>query len=780
MSQKSCHFTQLSIEIPSATPMMGAITVFYHGKERFMRFLPLLFCFGCVTSVLAEDSQRLVGGDFSRCTVSQPLDGQDGWTAIKNCVSPQVREMLVGNRVVPVVGAPVTKTPPTDMEARKTSQAVYRTTPLKDAKTVLVQAEMMVDGYPPNQAVMFGFGHGTPIQFGCDLFGSVGVRGDQWGAVHAAADVNGNPFRPARGVWYRLTLELTPLKTDAVRVRLFLRDLEGKDKRVPTNKDVLLFFDRRESLDMTVKYPIEKWDTFWLRASDTSIHGDGGYLVRFSIAVAGTPIAESNYVAVPLTPVYEPVRTTKELERLIDLKKSDILLSSRSKRPRDKDDPYDSFEAIAGFHATRLEWCYTVTPEFVRDIKEKGGLRRFGGTINTMFKTGKQHVEKALPGHLTDRAGKPVTGPWMLPHSLWWGCVNSDEYREYYVDRLGKLIDAGVDTIHMDDPGLNEAGVKWGACFCPYCVRGYRQFLKESDLPASVIKLLGDLDTVDPRSMERPPYFIEFQEESVRRFYRIVRKAIREKAGRDIMFSCNNYAGNWPFPAIDFDFGVSEIPERNMTPRYMFDKIRKAEELGKLQIFTFVSRDGPWNRRAFATMYASGGHSILPWDVYIPPITAPRHFTEPKDFADLTAFVRGVADRLDGYEAGPAAGFGFDASSADGILVSNTDSAKETSVSAFLRKKAEAPPVLHLVSWGEPESTSVEIPVAASGLKGIPKTVSLLTPISYDAEKHREAEKTGDFTSLVGKRSVAVKTEKDRLVFTVPPFGDWGVVCLEE
>ena len=46
--------------------------------------------------------------------------------------------------------------------------------------------------------------------------------------------------------------------------------------------------------------------------------------------------------------------------------------------------------------------------------------------------------------------------------------------------------------------------------------------------------------------------------------------------------------------------------------------------------------------------YASGGHCMVPWDVYMPH-NAPRYFGKPSDYADLTKFVRNYKRYFDGY-----------------------------------------------------------------------------------------------------------------------------------
>jgi hypothetical protein len=77
-------------------------------------------------------------------------------------------------------------------------------------------------------------------------------------------------------------------------------------------------------------------------------------------------------------------------------------------------------------------------------------------------------------GRLLDLDGNRLSAPWMR---TWqenaWGCVNSPEYRASFVAHAAAAIDAGSDTLQMDDPATNMAAVRWGGCFCTHCVAGF-------------------------------------------------------------------------------------------------------------------------------------------------------------------------------------------------------------------------------------------------------------------------------------------------------------------
>ena len=236
-----------------------------------------------------------------------------------------------------------------------------------------------------------------------------------------------------------------------------------------------------------------------------------------------------------------------------------------------------------------------------------------------------------------------------------------------------RAVDAGTDGLQMDDPPMNAAAVRWGGCFCPHCMAGFRRHLKDQAAADELAKWgIDSLDRFDYRSYLKARkalvgdafakydggslkrQFIAFQEDSVRAFYRDVRAEIDAYAGRHVVFSSNNYAGRWHFPYDLFEMGMAELPERDANPKAMYERFADARRRGKAQLFTFVPKgiDGSevaQTRRAIAMSYACGGHLIVPWDVYTGS-NSPRYFGEPDQYADLYQFVREHARLIDGYE----------------------------------------------------------------------------------------------------------------------------------
>jgi hypothetical protein len=101
-----------------------------------------------------------------------------------------------------------------------------------------------------------------------------------------------------------------------------------------------------------------------------------------------------------------------------------------------------------------------------------------------------------LQGRILDLDGNRVTAPWMRGwKGRYWGCANSPQYRESYVAYAKRAVDAGTDGLQMDDPPMNVAAVRWGGCFCPHCMAGFRQYLKSQAATADLAK--WEIDSLD-------------------------------------------------------------------------------------------------------------------------------------------------------------------------------------------------------------------------------------------------------------------------------------------
>ncbi|MFV2066296.1 MAG: hypothetical protein ACC645_04900 [Pirellulales bacterium] len=396
-------------------------------------------------------------------------------------------------------------------------------------------------------------------------------------------------------------------------------------------------------------------------------------------------------------------------------KPSDVCFSSRSKHPQNDKDPHDSFRTASAFHATRFDWVYTQERAFVEQAK-KGGYG-FWCAINSMVPDAPGGGR--TKGRLTDLDGNLVTAPWMRGwKGAAWGCVNSPPWRQSYLTWAKTCLDAGTDGFQMDDPPINYAAVRWGACFCDHCLNGFRAFLeRKTTLEQRRSIRVPDVATFDYRAYLKEKgapsgdafakwdggtlkgLFTEFQKESVRTFYADMRAEIDKVAGRHVTFSSNNYDGRWTFPYDLFEFGMAELPGRNARPDRMYERFREARKRGKAQLFTLVSGDTGLTRRVIAHAYACGGHLIVPWDVYMGSDAA-RYFGKPEQYADLYKFVRDHAAFFDGYEDAAFAIPGLeDQRYAARPPVAVRSAAMVSAVVRAMPGNSKAPVVIHLVDW---------------------------------------------------------------------------------
>ncbi len=180
---------------------------------------------------------------------------------------------------------------------------------------------------------------------------------------------------------------------------------------------------------------------------------------------------------------------------------SEVVMRGLIPRPSNASDPYNTLEAIKGFHATRLEWTYGLTPEFVRDVRKLGvsvsGVTSIStGMINTSAPGWKENYS------ILDLNLKITTAPhmrtWATP-GLWF-CMNNPSNRNGALADLKRLIEMGVRDIQRDDPDGNSAATSWGACFCPHCMKAFREWLPKN-LTAEVLRAAGvkDVNSFDYR-----------------------------------------------------------------------------------------------------------------------------------------------------------------------------------------------------------------------------------------------------------------------------------------
>jgi len=432
---------------------------------------------------------------------------------------------------------------------------------------------------------------------------------------------------------------------------------------------------------------------------------------------------------------------------------SDVCFSPRWRRPKEADDPHDTFRDATAFHATRLDWVYSTDPAWIAECKTRGYW--FTGTLNTILPDapGADSREK---GRILDKSGNRVAAPWMRnwPDPGYWGCVNSPDYRHTFLAHAKLLIDGGVDAIQMDDPPINLGAVGWGGCYCEHCRTKAEQ-----------------------RGQTLPEDMKAFQAESVTDFYAFVRKEIDIYTGRRIPWSSNNYDGNMQFPYDLFDYGTAELPHDSATPDQIYRKIAAATRAGRQQGYTVVSTDVPLTRRVIATAYASGGHIIVPYDVYNGD--KPRIFGKPEEYADLYGFVRGMAAHLDTFEDAAASGRGITESRYGPVLPVEVEA---DNVYAFVRAqpgKEGGSVVIHLVDWRKTPQSFVLTLRNSYFFPGKELSATLCVPPRFDPAAHTKASQQGDYFALTEKQAVKAVLNDRSSQIAVPRLDPWGIILLE-
>ncbi len=323
-------------------------------------------------------------------------------------------------------------------------------------------------------------------------------------------------------------------------------------------------------------------------------------------------------------------------------------------------------------------------------------------------------------------------------------------------------------------------------------------------------------------------YWYRYWEDvSIEFFTRLV-KDIKAYAGWNIPISCNNGSfQKWdPLEQI-FDMGMSELMMVSANPDHIHERLLVTEQMGKFQFVGSAKLLGlevhaqektALDTKVIATLYANGAIGKVPWDTFEQtPDGGGRFFGKPEIYAPTFGFIRGIAKYLDGYNRA------YDYTT-KGILTEGIDPADkplwvegtDNEVCAFVRaKKDGGPVVVHLVDWGKSQLISTrkgandvwelasgekiyeyvrgmenlkrgpgvafELVIREDALK-VPAdklTFTLLTPVAYDKQQHAIAEKTKDYSKLVGRQKLSSRVVNGQVRIEVPTLSPWGVLVVK-
>ncbi len=84
-----------------------------------------------------------------------------------------------------------------------------------------------------------------------------------------------------------------------------------------------------------------------------------------------------------------------------------------------------------------------------------------------------------------DVAGERIVPGWLdgkhKGTPAYWGCTSHPLFRKQLEERVRAGIASGANMLHLDDHlGTSAAANHSGGCFCEYCVRGFREWLRMS------------------------------------------------------------------------------------------------------------------------------------------------------------------------------------------------------------------------------------------------------------------------------------------------------------
>ena len=325
-------------------------------------------------------------------------------------------------------------------------------------------------------------------------------------------------------------------------------------------------------------------------------------------------------------------------------------------------------------HRHGLRYCGSV--DFLVD---------FGGFID-MF------PDRFREAACRDLDGNALRVPWLWDHQhkgepAYWFCTNHPDVREYLFDQVERACLAPIDGLHIDDySGTSACSDYLGGCFCPHCMKGFRDYLQRHYSAAQLAERgIAAIESFDygvflkekgitaaqykSKSPECPlrDEFQVFQNESMKA--RITEMFERAEALRHmpLVRSINSSASSprtlIPAPIIDYFCGeVDHHAASQAVPPEPVMVYKIVESLGRRQTATASGQDWAWIkanekpglvRTWIAQTYAFGSVFMAPHHQWCYTQELGTHWWDgkPEDFADLFQFVADHRALLDDYQS---------------------------------------------------------------------------------------------------------------------------------
>lgn len=328
---------------------------------------------------------------------------------------------------------------------------------------------------------------------------------------------------------------------------------------------------------------------------------------------------------------------------------SDVIATSRSAHYSPVHGPYDTFSMMDAFHATRLDWVYTVNSSFIAQVHDHVPVITVA--MNPQCPDpggpkGKGTAGAATIGRVLNIHGEQLTAPWMR---AWdegkggtaYGCINNPDYLKIAFEFAENLIRAGGDAIQHDDPTANGEAASWNGgdpeksgCYCDHCMTGFTQQLMSSlnestrlrlnvsdDFNYRELLLRESWKSEDPAIKELRGLFVEYQQQSTEGYVTALRDhvdSVASSLGKTVTYSCNNGGSNWGTPYHLFDYGMGEMSTQDANPEQLEAIFESKVPSGKMQVMTmpkssdvhldYSSAYTELVRATIAHAYGLGGH----------------------------------------------------------------------------------------------------------------------------------------------------------------------------
>ena len=167
-------------------------------------------------------------------------------------------------------------------------------------------------------------------------------------------------------------------------------------------------------------------------------------------------------------------------------------------------------DAYQAYNASFVAWGGANTAEQVKRHHDIG-VRCTGSMWCLTAGAENIHKNAALSeACAVDIEGKPVEVPWLFDHTYqgtktYFGCTNHPEFRSLCRQRVRKAMAGKADGLHVDDH-LGTAGAAWwqGGGFCDWCMKAFREYLKEHADKEQLKKAsVSNIETFDYRELIR-------------------------------------------------------------------------------------------------------------------------------------------------------------------------------------------------------------------------------------------------------------------------------------